>query len=167
MTIAAAAFFAVSEGPALAQAMAPYTDGAAGYTIFYPATWERRMVNSVMVSLAPQEGPADTFRENVNVVMENLPAPMTPQQYAMAALNHLQRNMQGYQLMEQGPTTLNGRPGYYIVYRHVMMGRQIQVLAFLTTLGNRAYVITCSADPSQFARYRPFFTQIANTIRFP
>ena len=154
------------EGTSHAQAFTPYTNPAGGFTIMYPGHWEQRMVGTTVVALSPQEGPADTFRENANVVFENLNMAMAPQQYAMASLGAMQRQLTGFALMEQGPTVVAGRPAHYLVYNHVM-GQSLQVLAFFVVVGSRGYVVTCTATPAQFQRYRPLFMQIANTLRFP
>jgi hypothetical protein len=154
------------EGEAWAQGMVPSSNPSGGFTIFYPANWEQRMVGTTLVALSPQESPADTFRENVNVVFENLSMPMSAQQYAMLSLNAMQTQLNGFQLLQQGPVVVGGHQAHFFIYQH-MMGQPLQVMAYFLVLGNRGYVITCTASPGDFARYQAFFGQIANTIRFP
>lgn len=154
-----------AEGEALAQSFTPYTNPGGGFTIMYPGNWERRMVGTTMVALSPQESPADTFRENVNVVFETLPAPMTPQQYALLSRQTMQRQLNNFVMIEQGGAGVAGQPAHYMVYQH-FMGQNLTVLAYFLVRGNRGYVITCSASPQTFARFRPFFVQIANTLSF-
>ncbi len=156
----------ITEGTAQAQAYVPYTNPAGGFTIMYPGNWEQRMVGTTVVALSPQEGPTDTFRENVNVVFEPLNMALTPQQYAMASLNAMQRQLNGFALAEQGPAMVAGRPAHYMIYNHIM-GQNLSVLAYFLVVGNRGYVITCTASPAQLMRYRPGFVQISNTLRFP
>lgn len=157
--------FAV-ESESWAQGYRPYSNPAGGFTIFYPQNWEQRMVGTTVVALSPQESPTDTFRENINVVFENLNAPMSSQQYAMLSFNAMQRQLNGFQLVQQGPAVVGGNQAHFFIYRHVM-GQQLQVLAYFIVRGNRGYVITCSASPADFARYQAIFNQIANTLRFP
>jgi hypothetical protein len=154
-----------SADEARAQGFVPYTNPAGGFTIMYPSNWEQRMVGTTAVALSPQESPADTFRENVNVVFENLNAPLTAQQYAMLSQTAMQRQLNGFTIHEQGAAVVGGLPAYYFVYRHVM-GQELNVLAYFIVWRNRGYVITCSASPPSLMRYRPSFVQIANTIRF-
>jgi hypothetical protein len=155
-----------AERSSFAQGFTPYTNPMGGFTIMYPGNWEQRMVGTTLVALSPQEGPADTFRENVNVVFEPLTFPMAPQQYAMASLSSMQTQLAGFALVEQGPAMVGGRPAHRMVYNH-FMGQPLSVLAYFLVVNGRGYVITCSGSPGQLARYRPYFDQIANTIRFP
>jgi hypothetical protein len=148
-----------------AQAFAPHADPAGGYTIMYPAHWERRIVHGITVSLSPRESPADTFQENVNVTYEQLPMPLTPAQYATASIANLQRQLAGFALLEQGPITVGNIPAQYMIFRH-FSGQNLMVMTLYLVRGNRGYTITCTATPTTLARYRASFLQIANTIRF-
>ena len=165
LAVAGALSIISSEGVAEAQGFVPYTNPAGGYMIMYPGNWEPREISVGFITLSPLDRPRDPFRENVNVVFENLPIPMTGQSYAIASLQSMGTQLQGFTILEQGPAVVAGMPGYYIVYQHFMQ-QPLTVIAFFQVRGTRGYVVTCTASPPDFMRYRPMFTQIAGTFRF-
>lgn len=161
----------VNEGTAHAQALVPYTHAPGAYAISFPVNWERRLLATGPIALSPPEFPGDTFRDNVNVVHETLPMPMTAAQYAAASMPAMTTQLQQFAVLEQGPVVPgNPNSGYYVVYQHTM-NQRLQVIAFFQTGtpamgGRRGYVITCTSTPQQFARWRQFFLQIAMTFTY-
>ena len=153
----------LGEGVARAQGLVPYSNQTYRYALQVPFGWEQRTMGGTILWLSPQETPADQFRDNVNVTTEDLPGPMTVGQYAVAATQSMASMLQGFSVMEQGQTVLAGQPAYWMVYNH-FMGQPLRVLVFFVVRGTRAYVFTCTATPQDFMRYRPIFTQIANTL---
>ncbi len=117
-----------------------------------------------IIALSAQESMADTFRENVNVVFEPLPMPMTVEQYAQANLQNMATSLQAFRVIEQGQGPVGGRQSWWGVYTHTM-GQPLMVLAYFLVANGRGYVITCTASPAEFNRWRPMFVQIANTFR--
>jgi hypothetical protein len=150
---------------ALGQAMGPYVSPAGGFTIMFPTAWEQRPIaGGGIIALSPQETMADLFRENVNVVFEPLPTPMTVQQYAAANLQNMAASLQQFRVVEQGQGPVGTRQAWWGVYSHTM-GQPLQVLAFFIVANGYGYVITCTGTPAEFARWRPIFVQVANTFR--
>ncbi len=152
-------------GPAAGQAMGPYFSPTGGFTIQFPLGWEQRPITGGgIIALSAQESAADTFRENVNVVFEPLPTPMTVEQYAQANLQNMGTSLQAFRVIEQGQGPVSGRQSWWGVYTHTM-GQPLMVLAYFLVANGRGYVVTCTASPAEFARWRPLFVQIANTFR--
>lgn len=164
IVVVAALACVLGEGVAHAQGLMPYTNPTYRYSIQVPFGWEQRVLNETILWLSPQESPADQFRENVNVTTEDLPSPMTVGQYAAAATQSMAQMLQGFSVMEQGQTVIAGQPGYWMVYNHFMNGQALRVLVYFVVRGTRAYVLTCTASPAEFTRWRPLFAQIGATL---
>lgn len=163
IVVVAALACVLGEGVARAQGLMPYTNPTYRYSLQVPFGWEQRTMGGTILWLSAQESPADQFRENVNVTTEDLPAPMTVGQYAVAATQSMAQMLQGFSVMEQGQTVIAGQPAYWMVYNHYM-GQPLRVLVYFIVRGTRAYVLTCTASPAEFMRWRPIFTQIGSTL---
>jgi len=49
------------------------------------------MMGADLIGFSPLESPEDTFRENVNVVLENLPKAMTDKEYLALTLTNMNK----------------------------------------------------------------------------
>ena len=59
-----------------------YTNSEKRYTIKYPSEWSKSEQNGYVAFLSPADSASDTFRENVNVMVQDMSAnPMTLDQY--------------------------------------------------------------------------------------
>ena len=163
--VLSAVAFGLSGHDAHGQGAGPYVSPTGGFTITFPASWERRPVaGGGIIGLSPQESGADRFRENVNVVYETLPAPMTAEQYAAANLRDMGTGLRDFRIVEQGRGPVGGRQSWWGVYSHTM-GQPLMVLAYFLVANGRGYVVTCTGTPAEFARWRSIFVQVANTFR--
>ena len=63
------------------------------YVLEFPDSWEiqSQFQGADMVGISPQESPDDSFRENVTVVLENMPASMTDQGWSHGRSSHFLR----------------------------------------------------------------------------
>jgi len=138
-----------------------------GFSLACPQEWETRAVMAAaIVLLSPQEGPADTFRENVNVVIEKLPAKMSLNDYQRGSMNTLRRILTDFKIHEQSAVTIGGAEARRLVYSHRMGMVKIKVLVDILVRERRGYSITCSAAPEQFDEFRGRFEEIVQSFRF-
>jgi serine/threonine-protein kinase len=141
----------------------------------FPEAWEvaNNLEGADIVGLSPRESSEDEFRENVNVVIENLPRSMSADTYLMtlekymkAAEPQLEEGLAGYQLVERGSDQLGDHEAERVVYRHTAGHIQLKTLAYAVVHGRRAFIITGTAKPESFDQYRSKFEAIAQTVRF-
>ena len=133
-----------------------------GYTIEYPRNWEATdKANYVSaIFLSPLENDLDVFRENVNIVIQDLSA--TPLEgnlakYTDVAIGQMENTFkQSLMVVESKPTTLSGLPAHQFVY----IGKNpdapdIKNMHVWTVDGNKAYQITYTAMRDTFDKYLP------------
>lgn len=139
-----------------------------GFSIKTPENWETKeeLMGMAFVTLSPQEGPADDFRENVNIIVEDLPRTLSLEEYYELSLANVRQLLTEFEEYESGQSSINGCDTKWLVYSHRMGIFNIKVLVYSLIKGRRAYVITCSAAHDQFSIYRPQFEGIAGTFRF-
>jgi len=129
------------------------------FAITLPKGWEQQkdVMGAVVVAISPQEGSKDTFRENINVVVENLTQQMTPKAYYEASFNILKKLFTDFKLEKKGTEKLAGKEFYWSVFGHKMGNIKAKVLQYMSVEGLKAYVITCSAAPEKFDKFKPVF----------
>jgi len=139
-----------------------------GFSIRFPAEWEQKenVMGAAVIALSPAEGADDTFRENVNVVVEALPTPMDLERYFDPSMAILKNPLSAGQEPEVSDVALGGEAAKRVVYRMTMGQVAVKSLLYVAVKGRRGYAITCSATPDSFDAYQARFEEIAGTFRF-
>lgn len=116
-----------------------------GYTINVPEGWStrRNMMGADLFIMSPQDDDTTTFRENVNVVLENLPAGLSHEDYLTATRQQMRGLIGDAEIVEEA-VTVNGLDGTRIRYPLTMGAHNGDNDAYIFTSGNAAYVITLS-----------------------
>jgi serine/threonine-protein kinase len=140
----------------------------AGYSIQFPKEWEvmKGVMGTDVVALAPSKDPEDLFRENVNIIFANLDSPISRKDYYDYNLKSLSQLLTDFDLEENLDVQLDGMEAKKIVFTHTLGVVNAKVMQFLMIDGQKAYVLTFTADPLDFDKYRPKFEEIANSFKF-
>ena len=127
-----------------------------GIKIEYPKNWTVDEVTEppvVVQFLSPREGIGDTFQENVTIAYEELPQPMTLQEYTESSINLLRGLFTEFNLIEQSDTTLAGNPAQEILYTGKMEGTDLKCMQVITLKDDKVYILTYTAFPTTYPRY--------------
>jgi len=145
-----------------------YYKKAEGFSIRFPAEWEQKenVMGTVVIALSPAEGADDPFRENVNVVVEALPSPMTLDEYFNLSRVNLGKLLTEARQPEIADARIGGEAAKRVVYQTTMGQIGVKGMLYVAVKGNRGYALTCSATPDSFDAYKARFEKIAGTFRF-
>lgn len=146
-----------------------YTSEDAGFSIQFPYKWEVRqgIMGNDMVAMAPTLDLEDLFRENANIIFAKLDVEISKDQYYSYNMNSLAQLLTDFDLEENEDVNLDGEVVKRIVFTHTMGIVNAKVLQYLVLVGNKAFVLTFTADPLDFDRFRPSFEEIAQSFKFP
>jgi len=143
-----------------------YESKEKGFSIEFPKGWEQKegFMGTTVVGLRPEKGDKEEFRENVNVVVEDLSKPWTLKDYVKANLTNMQKLLTDFKVVDRGTTTLNGATAEWMTYYHRMGSYKLKVVVYMLVRSNRGYVITCSSVPDKFAHWESTFQGVANSF---
>lgn len=129
------------------------------YQIAVPVGWLAQYTKDqiVFVLYSPLEE-NDTFQENCNLTTETLKTQMTLSEYIKLSVDTLKGIYKDLRIQAQKDN--------YLVYTGTMDGGMIKQLQYYYINNTEAYVLTCSSDPANYARYEKTFRQIAGTFRY-
>ena len=144
-----------------------FRDDAEGFSLRIPNDWELVQpapAGTVMAALAPLEGSSDTFRENVNVIVEAVPAGYSEQDYVKASSQTLLKTADYVQL-GKGTWKCSGHTGVWIEYtaKFVTQGMSHNRLYIVAT-PDRGYNLTFSSLDESYPHWESQFRQIAGTF---
>lgn len=143
-----------------------YSSEDGNFTVGFPEKWE--VVEGVMgqdlVAMAPSGDPEDLFLENANIIYAKLDSPLNRDEYYNYNMQSLQHLLIDYDLEESVDVKLQGRDAKRIIFTHTMGVVNAKVMQYLLLIDDQAFVLTFTADPLDFDRFREKFERIANTF---
>lgn len=139
-----------------------------GYSIQFPLGWELRegFMGTDVVALAPVIDLQELFRVNINIIYSKLEVSATRDEYYDLNLKVLNQQLEDFDLESNKDVKLDGVDAKEFIFTHTLGIVNAKVLQYLVLNGDKAYVITFTADPNQFKNYKDVFDQIAASFKF-
>lgn len=138
-----------------------------GFSLVLPKGWKQKTDGiAPVMALSPQEGPKDQFPENINVIVDSLPQPVPVEAVATSAIAFARKAMKDLKVLGRGSLMVEGNETRWWAFEHRVAERRLKAQQFIFVSGTRYYVITCSALPTTFARYKPHFEKSVKSFRF-
>jgi hypothetical protein len=145
-----------------------YTSKEYGFSIMLPRIWfkEEGQYNTVIMATAPREGPGDKFQENINVVVTDLPRSIPLETFFELNKVETLKAIPGEEFnITEGEVTIGRFRGKSLSFNSRIQGITIRTLSVIWMNGKRVYVVSCSAEHSQFPKYEPIFTKAIHSMQ--
>lgn len=139
-----------------------------GYTVNFPSGWEISKNTDGMdgIAISPPENEKDTFRENIIIMLEDLPQGMTNKEYIDLSIDNSKKALGGFNVVSRKQITIDGQPGEQMVFEHVYEGTKIKAGQVIVINKGKAYIITLSAIPDTYAAYAPYLESVMKSMKF-
>lgn len=138
--------------------MSLYANYNQGFRVDYPQNWSKENRDDFwatgVVFSSPLENDADQFKEQVSVLVEDLPQNLALAEYTEQSLSEI-KQLSDPTIGEAQHITLGTDEGRQIVYHGEENGSIVQRMQTWSVNGNRAYVITYTAIPESYDDYLP------------
>lgn len=146
-----------------------FVDSANGFSIRFTAEWdvigrgEGAHVRAVRTK-GPSEGGGTGVISVLMSHIANIPDAAT---YRTWYAQNMTSKFPGYVLIEEGIRTVAGAsvPWSQFLYKSDPGNRPAQVWQFFYVKGSRGYVVTCTATPFDFERFRRDFEEVVDTFQ--
>jgi hypothetical protein len=145
-----------------------YTDDEAAFSLEYPDGWIVEEVTdqpAVLVALFQRQSASDGFAENVNVLLEELPAGVTLDEYTSANRTNLERAFTNFQVLEEEQQSIGEAPAFWIRYDADQQGRRLSFLQAWLVDGERGFVLSYTGQGEEFDAFRPDAEAIFRSFR--
>lgn len=140
-----------------------------GILISYPINWEckENFMGTTVIFLSPQEDISDQFRENLNIMVQDLTVqPMNLEEYTELSLAQLDQLISKFKLTEPVfNSTLAGYPAKTIKYTGRQGKLKLKWYTIYTIFDNTAYILTCTGNQKSFESYLPYFNEMINSFQ--
>jgi eukaryotic-like serine/threonine-protein kinase len=138
--------------------MSLYANYNQGFRVDYPQNWSKENREDFwatgVVFSSPLENDTDQFKEQVSVLVENLPQNLALAEYTQQSLAEI-KQLSDPTIGNPQNITLGSNQGRQIIYQGEENGHTVQRMQTWSVDGNRAYVITYTAMPKSYDDYLP------------
>ncbi|MBN2802856.1 MAG: hypothetical protein JXR91_07165 [Deltaproteobacteria bacterium] len=116
------------------------------YFIDYPSDWEikYKFMGSDSLGLTPMESAGDTFRENINVVLENAPADYTRADCIKSTIENMKKMLNDFKIIKQSDIKINNLKCHVIEYSATMGQYQLHNRVYVFMVEQSLYDVTAS-----------------------
>src|SRR5437660_1637338 len=139
-----------------------YENHSFGIKILYPANWNKQENTSSssnnstlydIVTFSPPLKNSSNIIGKLAVKVDNISdiKPTTLANYADAIISDLKQDFR----VTESNTTLSGNPAYKILYTGLEESVDLQAMLVMAIKGDRAYIISYTAEPENFSYYLP------------
>jgi hypothetical protein len=134
-------------------------------SIDYPATWVYLDNSStVFILIRPLEQQGQSFRENVNLIIDN--AQRLPlAEYVRLSKTQLNQQLAGFKEVSKDEVIINDEECIRIIYQHTASNLNLIIACYFIPFKGNIYQLTCSSTQSNFNIYFPTFEKMVNTFK--
>jgi hypothetical protein len=144
-----------------------YTDPQAGFSVNFPTTWNTlpNYMGTHVLSLSPLENKDDPYRENISIVVENLPKHILAQNYYLMYSDIMSRTLKQFKIVSTTNVTLNNEPAVQLVATYEGADNSLTTEEYFLTKGSKGYVITATALTTDYEQFRPLLEKILISLK--
>jgi serine/threonine protein kinase len=168
--IAASAFAMQNFSKSHSEKLLIYQSSAHNFKIKYPDKWEKQelqnpVINDVVVFIAPKKSSADSYQEQITISIEDLQhKPMSLDQYNKFSLDQIKTNFTDVKILEEKSKTVANNRGYTVVFDDKDGQTNTKKMQTWTLMNNKAYVITYTAEKSEYTEYLKTAEAMMNSL---
>jgi hypothetical protein len=144
------------------------TYSASNYTLQYPNNWElddSGKLGTKFMLLSPTSSIADTFKENVNLVVEDLKGQkVNLDTYAKITEGQIETMIKNAKVVMSQRLSVGTEQVHKIVFTGRQNGFDLQTMQYYRIANGIAYVLTFSAEEDQFDAYAEVGEQILKSF---
>lgn len=139
------------------------------YSINYPKDWDldqSGIMGTSFIMLSQPASTEDQFKENVNLLIQDLTGyNLDLKQYIEISLDQIATLITNARILENKELTKGNTPYQKIVYTGQQGAFDLKFEAYCWVIKNKAYVLTFTAEQSEFENYQATGESILNSFK--
>jgi hypothetical protein len=139
------------------------------FRMTYPPNWTliENEGGAAAIFYSPLENELDIFKENVNIVIQDLSKnPMPLKQYTKTAINQMKVVFkEGMNIVESTPTYLSGMEAHKFVFEGSGPDGDLRFMSIWTVKGETAFQFTYTALKTEWDEYKTKADKMAKSFR--
>ena len=142
-----------------------YHNKEEGFYISFPDGWKVEREGNTVTAFSPYTSDTDMFCEAISISTDNS-YDYGIDEYFEYSIAVMRREVNNFKEEERGETTIDNIKAKWIVFTYTMPEGAVKVLGYSLIRGDKAYIITCDAEPHKFSAYRKIFEDTVKSLKF-
>ena len=138
-----------------------------GFKVDYPEVWSKQNRDDFFATgvtfFSPLEGEADDFKEEISILIENLPSGVSLKEYTEDSIAEVKK-LSDPNVGEAEAANLGKNEARQIIYKGEVNGSTVQRMQTWSVENNRAYILTYTAKPDSYNTYLPTVEKIMKSF---
>lgn len=139
------------------------------YSIQYPEGWEFKSTGEMgieFIILSTAENKTDSFRENVNLTIEELSlTDASLENYAAVTGEHIKMLIKDVKFLSSETISDDGDEYHKLIYEGKQGKKDLTFEQYFRVKGNKAYVLTFTSKQNEYEKYKSTAEKIMNSFR--
>jgi hypothetical protein len=139
------------------------------YRIQYPSSWQidiSRKMGADLLLFSPLEGGSDTFRDNVNVIIQDLTGRnMDLAKYKVFTDDQLKRISRSIEIYESVLDDNGDNQFYYVSYAMTQGQYRLRIMTKCFIANNKAYLATFTCELNKFEQYSAVASDVLKSFK--
>lgn len=137
------------------------------FSISLPRNWtkEQGAFDTVILAREPLKGTTDIFRENINVVVKDLPRNISLETFFEANKQEITMNLPGVYNVSEGDIFAGILPGRVLSFNTRLQSTILRTITAGWKRGDYVYVVSCTCEAEQSSKYEPIFQKSMRSLR--
>ncbi len=132
-----------------------------GFSTVLPAGWLDRSLISLV-----KPSPSSDFATNVVVLRDEVAPELSVEDYAREQLAAIEPQLESFELLDERPAVIQGKPAYQTLQRFMSNGRLLQQAQTYVLSGNTIFAFTCTSLVEDFNQTIPDLREIMDNLSF-
>lgn len=144
-----------------------YTDSVNKFSVQYPNDWTKEIRGNSVIFLSPFNGSGDRFKENVNIMLQDLSKQQTTlEQYTEITKESVIANLGKQAIVSLKDATMQSITAKEFVYNMNMNGNNLRIKQYWFIKNKKAYLFTYTAESSKYNEYEVIADKIIESFEF-
>lgn len=139
------------------------------FSVYYPPTWtltNQGNPNLVFNITSPKVDEYDYIQENVNLIVQVVPDGTDPASYLTQLEEKATNQLVKIEKVSAEPTVFKGMDAMTSTYTAYVNDIRVKWTQYLWINNHRAYLLTYSAEITQYEAYKDFANEIIKSLEF-
>lgn len=135
----------------------------------YSSNWEYKedIMGAVVAFVSPLESESDSFRENMNIVIQDLSGfEISLKEYSDISIEQLKKSITNFKLVSNQVYDQLNDKAYELVFTGIRNEFHMKWKTIFFIKDEKAYIITCTAEEDKFNDYLSYFEQFALDLEY-
>jgi hypothetical protein len=137
------------------------------FSILFPRSWEieEGALGTVVMVMAPLKNKQAQFRDNINVVVTELPKEMELGTFFELNKDMLTSKVAAIDNLLEGDIYAGFLPGKWLSFEGKMREVKLKITSAVWIKGKRIYTVTCAGEAKDFSKNEQTFNTVLRSLR--